>query len=114
MLFRSKSYGIHVAKLAGLPNDVTQHAAQVLSVLEAEGSDLVNDLPTPEQLPLFRIAEEPKPKSESKQTIQAEAMPPEVSALLAEIKNTNLMQATPIEAMNLINQWQQELNQQNH
>lgn len=111
-----KSYGIHVAKLAGLPNDVTQHAAQVLSVLEAEGSDLVNDLPTPEQLPLFRIAEEPEPKSESKQTqtTQAEAMSPEVSALLAEIKNTNLMQATPIEAMNLINQWQQELNQQNH
>lgn len=104
-----KSYGIHVATLAGLPNDVTQHAAQVLQVLEAEGSDLVNDLPTAEQLPLFRIAEEPAP--EPKQVTAPELIP-EVTSLLAAIKNTNLMQTTPIDAMNLINQWQKEIEQQ--
>lgn len=103
-----KSYGIHVAKLAGLPNDVTQHAAQVLEVLEAEGSDLVNEIPAAEQLPLFRITEDPKP---AEQTAVPAKPDPAVSAVLAEIKDTNLMQTTPIDAMNLINQWQKEINE---
>ncbi|MFD1464763.1 DNA mismatch repair protein MutS [Lapidilactobacillus mulanensis] len=101
-----KSYGIHVAKLAGLPSQVTKHAAQVLHVLEADGNELVNeDLPLTEQLPLFTIADKPAPEKQAPPQI-----PTEVQTLIDQIKTTNLLQLTPIDAMNLINEWQKSLN----
>jgi DNA mismatch repair protein MutS len=33
----SSSYGVHVARLAGLPRRVTERAAEILDRLEAEG-----------------------------------------------------------------------------
>jgi DNA mismatch repair protein MutS len=33
----SSSYGVHVAKLAGLPPQVTDRAGEILARLEAEG-----------------------------------------------------------------------------
>lgn len=100
-----KSYGIHVAKLAGLPNQVTQHAAQVLNVLEADSNGLVNEaLPLTEQLPLFQVAESPEPEAAT-----PNQLPEQVQSLIDQVKGTNLMKLTPLEAMNLINQWQESL-----
>ncbi len=47
-----RSYGIHVAKLAGVPEDVLARAAQVLETLERQK----NTRPIGEELPLFQPA----------------------------------------------------------
>ena len=55
-----RSYGIHVAKLAGLPEGVTTRAAEVLEILEKgeEGGALAR---LADDLPLFRAARPPAP-----------------------------------------------------
>lgn len=42
-----KSYGIHVAALAGLPQSAIQRATEILAALETERSDFVIPLPSP-------------------------------------------------------------------
>ncbi|MCR5164984.1 MAG: DNA mismatch repair protein MutS [Thermoguttaceae bacterium] len=57
-----KSYGIHVARLAGVPNEVLDRATQILSQMEARQDELRN-LETAEKAPQ---AEEPEEKPEVK------------------------------------------------
>ncbi|MHA1570994.1 MAG: DNA mismatch repair protein MutS [Alphaproteobacteria bacterium] len=59
-----RSYGIHVAKLAGLPPPVIARAEQVLAILEKgeQGGALTR---LAEDLPLFRAAPPPRPKGPS-------------------------------------------------
>jgi len=60
-----RSYGIHVAKLAGLPKTVTDRAAQVLAEVEAgEQSGAIARLA--DDLPLFNVASKPAPARESR------------------------------------------------
>jgi DNA mismatch repair protein MutS len=83
-----RSYGIQVAKLAGLPPAVVARAEQVLAQLEKSGQSgtagkLVDDLP------LFSVAQIPK----------SEAKPSEVEALL---RDTGLDDLTPRQALDLL------------
>jgi len=57
-----RSYGIHVAKLAGLPGDVVARAQEVLAALE-EGREGHKPLARIDDLPLFGAAPPPKEKS---------------------------------------------------
>jgi DNA mismatch repair protein MutS len=59
-----RSYGIHVAKLAGLPESVTDRAAAVLSLLEQEGKTARITKPGTE-LPLFQVPANPAPAKKS-------------------------------------------------
>lgn len=54
-----RSYGIHVAKLAGLPESVTTRARQVLNNLQ-QGDSSKNIAKLAEDLPLFTIPPDPK------------------------------------------------------
>lgn len=89
-----KSYGIHVARLAGVPVSVNERAKQILSHLEND--HLEKDLSTTTsgskdgdlQLTLFGF--EPHP-------------------LLDEIRQTNLNGLTPLETMKLLETWQENL-----
>jgi DNA mismatch repair protein MutS len=56
-----RSYGIHVAKLAGLPDPVVRRAEEVLAALE-EGREGHTPLAHIDELPLFG-ATAPKPKA---------------------------------------------------
>jgi len=92
-----KSYGIHVARLAGVPRDVLERAKQVLSQLEQQHLD---DRGQPKmarrksvragdmQLTLFAAAEHP---------------------LIDEIRQLNVDEITPLEALRLVNRWQATL-----
>jgi DNA mismatch repair protein MutS len=92
-----RSYGIHVAKLAGVPRSVTQRAAAILESLESQH---VNDdgrpaLPqretsrqTKQQLSLFELPEDP---------------------LLDEIRNMQVDDMTPRMAMDELYRLRQEL-----
>ena len=85
-----RSYGIHVARLAGVPAAVVERARAVLSGMEAKHRDLGREVrfgdgapaPTPKvvQLPLF--TNEPDPVVEELKRLDPERMTP-VEALLA-------------------------------
>ena len=79
-----KSYGIQVAKLAGLPNEVTKKAEVILKTLESEESFSDKDLP------LF--------KNDYQEIQDIELM-----KIKEEIGNININKITPIDALNLLN-----------
>lgn len=89
-----KSYGIHVARLAGVPIEVNERAKQILSHLENE-----------------QIDKEPAARKASRKSgdLQMTLFGFEPHPLLDEIRNADINSLTPIEAMRLIESWQREL-----
>jgi DNA mismatch repair protein MutS len=82
-----RSYGIHVAQLAGLPRPVVQRAGEILNQLEASSGKAVKiDPQAAQQLALF----------------------PETNPLLDELKSLDLNTLSPIEALNRIYEWQRK------
>ena len=80
-----RSYGIHVAQLAGMPRPVIQRANEILRELEASSGRAVRLSPeTPRQLALF----------------------PETNPLVEELKALDINNMTPIEALNRLYEWQ--------
>lgn len=79
-----KSYGIHVAKLAGLPSKAIQRAEEMLKTLETKGSFL-------------------KPQKEEKQLTLFE---PELPSWTQELKQLDLSNLTPLQALQKLAEWQ--------
>ncbi|MEJ6348170.1 DNA mismatch repair protein MutS [Holzapfeliella sp. He02] len=98
-----QSYGIHVAQLAGLPKEVIVQANQMLQ--EFEGQDKAQLVEPDNQLDLFTAEslEESTTKTQTENSNQTNQQ------IINEIKSVNLMNKTPFELMNLMNQWQQKL-----
>jgi DNA mismatch repair protein MutS len=75
-----RSYGIHVAKLAGLPKSVTARAEEVLGVLEKgeQGGALAR---LADDLPLFNVARRaaPNPRESAAEALLREIRPDELS-----------------------------------
>jgi DNA mismatch repair protein MutS len=85
-----KSYGIQVAKLAGLPKEVVQHASQVLRQMEKAPSETSSQLdlwsrPVPDEV---HEADEPR--------------------LLRDLKTLEIQKLTPLDALNTLAKWQQD------
>jgi DNA mismatch repair protein MutS len=79
-----RSYGIHVAQLAGLPKPVIQRAGEIMKQLETSSGRAVKiDPHVPQQLNLF----------------------PETNPLLDELKHIDLNALSPIEALNRLYEW---------
>ena len=88
-----RSYGIHVAKLAGLPPAVVGRAEEVLHALEAgEQSGAVTRLV--DDLPLFRAAPQP-----AVQAAAAPAGPSPAEAALAELVPDDLSPREALDAL---------------
>jgi DNA mismatch repair protein MutS len=82
-----KSYGIHVAQLAGLPGPVIQRANQILAELEKSSGKAVRINPlSAQQATLF----------------------PETSPLLDELGAIDVNSLSPIEALNKLFEWQKK------
>lgn len=94
-----RSYGIHVARLAGIPEDILQHARELLKKLEKEKDQYRFQK---SQMELF--TEEPEEETEPEGTVK-ETVIPEVVQELAAVNVNNL---TPVEAMNLLFTLQKE------
>ncbi len=82
-----RSYGIHVAQLAGLPRDVIRRAREILE-------DLEEHAPTASITPSYL-----KPA-------QQIALFPVTSPLLEELQGLEVTTMTPLEAMNKLYEWQ--------
>jgi DNA mismatch repair protein MutS len=81
-----RSYGIHVAQLAGLPAPVIQRASEILKELEtSSGSNQREEVNTSQQMALF----------------------PESNPLLDDLHKLDLNVLSPIEALNHLYEWQQ-------
>ncbi len=90
----NRSYGIHVAKLAGLPASVNRRAQQILDGFENFSGG--GQLSLLEAQPLASFAE-PVP-----------SLPPPPD-FLEEFKGLDLSQLTPIDALNKLYVWQREV-----
>jgi DNA mismatch repair protein MutS len=91
-----RSYGIQVARLAGVPDSVIARAQEVLGLLEAEGRRTRTRLPgraVPQpQLSLF----------ESGPT-------PEEREILEALRQLEIDRISPVEALTLLDRWQSRL-----
>ena len=82
-----RSYGIHVAQLAGIPGPVIQRATEILGQLEASSGKAVKINPmAAQQMRLF----------------------PESNPLVEEMKALDVNALSPIEALNKIYEWQKK------
>ncbi|MCX7716172.1 MAG: DNA mismatch repair protein MutS, partial [Endomicrobia bacterium] len=91
-----KSYGIHVAKLAGIPQEVVNRA-QVLLKQMLNMTIKVDSVLQPKSLQLELGLQEDNKKF--------------IFALLEEIKKIDINNLTPIEAFNLLIKWKDIINQ---
>ncbi len=78
----NRSYGIEVAALAHLPEEVIKRASQILNNLESKSKDV--------ELDLFSFSEEVKLEYQ---------IPSYINDLLNELENTDLNNLTPIDAL---------------
>ncbi len=86
-----RSYGIHVARLAGLPEQVIRRAREILAALEADGTNKELDL-----APMQSLLPEPH-------------IMPAHHPVLEDIKALDLNNISPLEAMLYLDKWQKEL-----
>ncbi|MGB0911237.1 MAG: DNA mismatch repair protein MutS, partial [Nitrospirales bacterium] len=84
-----RSYGIHVAKLAGLPEPIIKRAQNILTQLESEHSE---NLPE---------------TNEQKNLLEEEIPSPHI--ILEEVKQMDLFGMTPIEALNRLADFKRRL-----
>ncbi|MFY0545037.1 DNA mismatch repair protein MutS [Brevibacillus sp. H7] len=96
-----KSYGIHVAELAEMPRKVIERARQILAGLEAGAAPSQDVQMTLEALWSAPVA---AGREETHQSMQ-----PEEIALITELRELDLNQTTPMEAMLKIFEWKQRL-----
>ena len=101
-----QSYGIHVARLAGLPQAVIARAQQILEVLEQHNLSVEADGATgqpPKTHPTM-----PKPRRRvSRKTLQSDSLQmalftPKTHPLVEEIRRLELTQVTPLDAVNIL------------
>ncbi len=104
----NRSYGIQVARLAGIPGEVLERAEQILETLEQNAHrELVTDVhrPEPEAKPvnsqrsLFGTSEKPEDPSTD----------PRLNELYQELLGLSLDATAPIQALNWLYKWQKKL-----
>lgn len=84
-----KSYGIHVAKLADLPDNLITRASNILKVYE--NKELKRDFKIQESLPIDDLMKEQK------------------SPVEEELKKINILEVTPMDAMNILYQLKEKI-----
>ncbi|KRL28593.1 DNA mismatch repair protein MutS [Limosilactobacillus frumenti DSM 13145] len=120
-----KSYGIHVAKLAGMPEPLLKRADNILKSLEGKQVKLPNvegdqsSKPVQEHELAKQTVSEPQqptqPVVESNGQLELFATPKrhKMSStdqqIIKQLKELNLMGMTPMEVMNQLYRWQQKL-----
>lgn len=91
-----RSYGVHVAKLAGLPRSVVQRAENVLAALQrSEGQKLT----LADDLPLF-TAQDALPQ----ELPNPPSLPPHVAELYEKLQSVRVDDLSPREALNVLYQ----------
>ena len=82
-----RSYGIHVAQLAGLPRPIIQRAEEILRELEQRAGERRGSRKSSTQFALFSLDD----------------------PLVQELRALDLATLSPLEALNKLYEWQNEL-----
>ena len=93
-----KSYGIHVARLAGVPREVIERSKEILAQLEEEHLDAEG------RAKIARRPIEPR-----RPRLQLTLFGPAEHPLLDELRQLELDNLTPLQAFQLLQQWQETL-----
>ncbi len=95
-----RSYGIHVAKLAGVPESVNRRASQILEQLQShqEGEVVIR-------------TENNNPKRAQRREIQLTLFGPTTHPLIEKIQRLDTHHVTPMDALSIIHQWKSELDE---
>ncbi|WP_407392121.1 DNA mismatch repair protein MutS [Carnobacterium jeotgali] len=110
-----KSYGIQVAKLAGLPDELLSRATVILEQLEQKEEVILNHSP---QIELTEEVQMPIKANQKKKNDMIDEGQLSLFGLLEDseaevvkaVRKMNLLTMTPLEALNCISEWQQKLN----
>ena len=82
-----RSYGIHVAQLAGIPRPVIQRAGEILQQLQASSGTAVEV---------------------NTQSLNQMALFPETNPLLDDLKGLDVNSIPPVQALNILYEWQRK------
>ncbi|MDN6640440.1 MAG: DNA mismatch repair protein MutS [Tetragenococcus sp.] len=96
-----KSYGIHVAKIAGLPEDLLKRADTILQALE-KGNTLQNQS-IPEENSIAESTEQNQQLSLFNELSETE------TGVLEELKAMDVMEMTPLDALNKLHELKQSV-----
>ena len=96
-----KSYGIQVAKLAGLPGEVIQRASEVLTLLEKSDRKISVDSVI-DDLPLFAAVRPETMQPGSPQIGSAQTVSPSAGKLKDELSAINPDELSPKEALDIL------------
>jgi DNA mismatch repair protein MutS len=92
-----RSYGIHVGKLAKLPNVVTKRANDILEQLEQNhGYNIIK----PQTIDLFNYQES---------LVQEEKEEDKYKSIIEQLKELDINDLTPLKAMNILNEVVEEI-----
>lgn len=98
-----KSYGVQVAKLAGLPTSLLNRASSILKKLEQKNAES----------PVFSEVEEEseleKVEDSDQMTLFNSAWSSEEEDVLKDLKKLDVLNISPLEAMNVLNELQNKL-----
>ncbi len=99
-----KSYGVEVARLAGVPNAVVQRARTLLRQLQAKNGNnaLLPEVPTRKSatLPGIDLPASPSARSEPSEPTKCAEHP-----LVVTLRDMDPNRLTPLDAIRLINEW---------
>jgi DNA mismatch repair protein MutS len=102
----NKSYGIEVAKLAGLPSDVINRANEVLRTIEEENIVRVNDETAGRGI---ESTGDVFPKKRKLTQLVLFERNPTPHPIIEDIKKLDLNEMTPLEALNRLNELKKKL-----
>ncbi len=106
------SYGLHVARLAGVPEAVLKRAYELLESIGARSIGGVAGVPQPASVPRTEPIAPPEPPAGPAPASAPEAQPMLWSAaewVREEIAGLDVSRLTPLEALNRIARWQSDL-----
>jgi DNA mismatch repair protein MutS len=93
-----KSYGIHVARLAGVPREVIERSKEILAQLEEEHLDAEG------RAKIARHPKIPEKRAHFQLTLFGGDHP-----IIDEIRGIELNNLTPLQSLQLLQEWQKKL-----
>lgn len=106
------SFGLHVARMAGMPKEVLASAERTLSALEAGGAGSISNGAVPEAKSITKPYNTKEGRVETDGTIQLSLFQlddPTLSSLRDTLKSADLNNMTPMQAFDLLRDMKKEL-----
>lgn len=106
------SFGLHVARMAGMPKEVLASAERTLSALEAGGTGSISNGAVKEATPITKPYNTKEGRVETDGTIQLSLFQlddPTLSSLRDTLKSADLNNMTPMQAFDLLRDMKKEL-----